>query len=56
MAFTVLPNTVLSYPSTWAVGLLVLIVVVFLALLIIGFRRRACSPDGAWPSDSGSPC
>ena len=39
VAFTVLPNTVLGYPSTWAVGLLVLIVVMFLALLIIGFLR-----------------
>jgi hypothetical protein len=40
VAFTVLPNTVLSYPSTWAVALLALTVVVFLALIIIGFRRR----------------
>jgi hypothetical protein len=38
VAFTVLPNTVLSYPSTWAVGLLALTAVVFLALMIIGFR------------------
>ena len=46
VAFTVLPNTVLSYPSTWAVGLLVLIVVVLLGLLIIGFRRRALTGWG----------
>jgi Peptidase family M28 len=39
VAFTVLPNTVLSYPSNWAVGLAVLTVVVFLALMIIGLRR-----------------
>jgi hypothetical protein len=43
VAFTVLPNTVLSYPSTWAAGLLVLTVAVFLALLIIGLQRRVLS-------------
>ena len=39
VAFTVLPDTVLGYPSTWALGLLVLIIAVFLAMMIIGFRR-----------------
>jgi Peptidase family M28 len=46
VAFTVPPNTVLSYPSTWAVGLLVLTVLVFLALMIIGFRRRVLTGWG----------
>jgi hypothetical protein len=46
VVFTVLPNTVLGYPSNWAVGLAVLTVVVFLALMIIGFRRRVLTGWG----------
>jgi Peptidase family M28 len=46
VAFTVLPNTVLSYPSSWAVALLAVTAVVFLALIIIGFRRQVLTGWG----------